>query len=346
MKNKLFIVAALSAIAFSTQSCNNKTLETPDTIRSVKLETVENSISLTKKEFSGRISEQDEVKLSFRIAGPVHKLLVSEGQYVKKGDLIAEIDPRDYQLNYNAVKVEYEQVIAETDRVFKLHETKSVSENNYDKAKAGREQISAKFESAKNSLNDTKLIAPFSGYIQEVFISNHETVGAGHNVVSLINVSNMEVEIEIPASVYVLKDKFQSFTCYSEVYPDVAIPLSLLVINRKANLNQLYKMRFLLQPDKKLNVSPGMSAKVEISCSQNDITQLTIPLSAVISENDKKYVWLYNEKDSLVNKKEITVGNLAASGKFNISSGLQAGDKIVVAGVNSISENQKVKPLK
>ena len=78
------------------------------------------------------------MKLAFRVAGPIRKIYVNEGQYVKKGQLLAELDPRDYQIQFNATQAEYTQVKGEADRIIELYRRGSVSVNEYDKAVAAR----------------------------------------------------------------------------------------------------------------------------------------------------------------------------------------------------------------
>ena len=84
---------------------------------------------------------------------------------MSKGQLLAELDPRDYQLQYNATRAEYSQVKGESDRVIELYRRGSVSVNEYDKAVAAKKRITALYNVHRNALNDTRLKAPFDGYI-------------------------------------------------------------------------------------------------------------------------------------------------------------------------------------
>ena len=128
-------------------------------------------------------------------------------------------------LQLAATEAEYKQVKAEAERVIRLYEKQSVSENDYDKAVSGLQQITAKYNAHRNALADTRLTAPFDGYVQKIHYDAGETVAAGMPVVSLISSSAPEVEINIPASEFIRSDEFKTYRCSSEIYPDREFPL-------------------------------------------------------------------------------------------------------------------------
>ena len=216
------------------------------------------------------------------------------------------MDSRDYALQLAATEAEYKQVKAEAERVIRLYEKQSVSENDYDKAVSGLQQITAKYNAHRNALADTRLTAPFDGYVQKIHYDAGETVAAGMPVVSLISSSAPEVEINIPASEFIRSDEFETYRCSSEIYPDREFPLELVSISRKANLNQLYtaRLRFLpTGPDTPL--TPGMSVMVTIGLRSGTTGAVKIPLSAMLEHDGTPAVWVYNPADSTVALRKI-----------------------------------------
>ncbi|MEZ5070993.1 MAG: efflux RND transporter periplasmic adaptor subunit [Bacteroidales bacterium] len=125
------------------------------------------------------IREAGEMKLSFRVAGPVPRVYVREGEYVKQGQVIAEMDPRDYELQKAAVEAQVEQLRSEYGRIEELWKRSSVAENDYEKMKAGVEMAESKLRNASDQLQDTRLLAPFSGYIARVHIREGDVVNYG-----------------------------------------------------------------------------------------------------------------------------------------------------------------------
>ena len=338
---KYFFILLL--ITFS--ACQKEEKKQVKNIRYVKAIQLKENKNLDIKSFSGIIKEAEEVSLAFRVAGPISQFSVSEGQFVKKGELIAEIDPRDYQNNLNAVEAEFKQIIAEVERVKQLFERNSIAQNDYDKAISGEKLISVKLDVAKNALKDTKLLAPFSGYIQKKLYQNHETVNRGMPVVTILNLSHLEVETEIPASLFVQKEKFSSFSCIPDVMPNKKFQLKLIEIKQKANMNQLYKMRLLLDKKSSKNMAPGMSLKVNIACNNDKEKKinLSIPSSAIFNENNQSFVWKY--ENGIIKKQKIKIKLFDNLGNVIVESGLKINDWILTAGIHSVKENQKVKLL-
>ena len=103
----------------------------------VKTETVKNYENELQVTYPGRVKAAADVDLAFRVAGPIIRIPVQVGSFVRKGEVIAEIDPRDYELQYKATEAEYKQIKSEAERVIELYNRKSVPENDYDKAVYG-----------------------------------------------------------------------------------------------------------------------------------------------------------------------------------------------------------------
>ena len=83
----------------------------------VKTETVKNYENELQVTYPGRVKAAADVDLAFRVAGPIIRIPVQVGSFVRKGEVIAEIDPRDYELQYKATEAEYKQIKSEAERV-------------------------------------------------------------------------------------------------------------------------------------------------------------------------------------------------------------------------------------
>lgn len=333
-------------LAFLVGGCMNSQPQKKEIIRKVKIAPVQKDERFIKSEFSGIIKEGHENKLAFRVAGPILAIHVKEGNYTEEGDLIAKIDPRDYQTQFDVAKAQYTQVKAEADRVIEMYKRKSIPDNDYDKAVAGEKLVNAQLSHAGNQLRDTKLYAPFSGYIQEINFQKGEMINAGMPFATLINLDRYKIEVDIPASMYVLKDDFTSFTCQNAETGDEELPLKLLSYTAKADNNQLYKFFFSLNPGLNKNLAPGMNVKIFIYRNNPDSASFYIPVSSVFNENGNAYVWIYNASTSEVNKRKVETGSLTGNGNIRITAGLGENESVVTAGVNSLEEAQQVQVMK
>jgi RND family efflux transporter MFP subunit len=344
MKINLFMLLCLSGISMLT-GCKHRD-DKQEKIQTVKTEmaTVYGKAKTTS--FPGKVKAASEINLSFRISGPITKINVTEGQFVQKGQVVAEMDSRDYTVQLSAAEAEYTQTKAEAGRIIRLHGKQSVSDNDYDKAVAGLQQITAKYDAVKNALADTKLTAPFDGYIQKRYFDRAEVIGEGMPVFSMISADLPEVEINIPAGEYVNRDRFSSYTCLFDVFPEQVYPLQLISISGKANANQLYTMRFRLKRSNASQMpSPGMSAMVNIIYKPEENQNISVPITAIRDTENGTMVWIYDETTQTVSERKVTVAQILNDGKIIISQGVSVGETIVTAGVHSLSEGEKVKLL-
>ena len=113
-------------------------------------------------------------------------------------------------------------------------------------------------------MEDTRLKAPFHGYIQNKYYGAPEIVSAGTPVLSMINEDYFEVEVDIPAADFVRRSDFAGYSAIADAYPDRILPLELIDINRGANYNQLFHARFRLNRDSLPGLANGMSVAVTI----------------------------------------------------------------------------------
>ncbi len=331
----LIVILALSLVSCkSGESSSNAP-------RKVKYE----SIVLTDDDmesctFSGKVVAATDVNLGFRVAGIIDNICVKDGAYVSKGAVIARLDKRDYKLQLAATQAEYNAIKSEADRVIALYADQSVSENDYDKATNGLTAITSKLEAHKNALADTDLRAPFSGYIQRSNFARGEAVAAGTPVISMISSSAPEITIDIPVTHYIRRDSLKGATATIELFPDNKFNLSLKSISPKANLNQLHRATFTLEPSEGVVPSAGMSASVELRFSTLGEKSAIIPFTAITEQEGKPSVWVIT--DGKVASRNVEIEEIQKSGKAVISSGVEHGEMIVTAGANSLKEGQEV----
>lgn len=337
-----FILAiSIGIIVFSCRR-NGPTLEIAQLVKTVKVKGQSGDFSIT---YPGIIKAAADVKLSFRVAGPIQKVWVKEGEYVRKGALLAQLDPRDYQLQYDAAAAAYKQVKGETDRIIELYQQNSVAENEYDKAVAAQKQAWALYHARLNALEDTRLKAPFSGYIQEKYFDSYEIVNQGTPVVSMIDDDYLEVDVDIPATDFIRSSDFQDYYAKVDIYPDTLVRLEFMEISQQANFNQLFRARFRLKRDKKLLLAPGMSASVIIRYKPDAERLSVIPISALVEEKGYSYVWQVKEGQDRIWRIPVEVRRIMKDGMVIVSSALEEGDRIVSAGVNTLKDGQRVRIL-
>jgi len=179
--------------------CGGNSKQGNETAKMVNVSVCRDASELPPTSFTGLVRSADLVNVAFRVSGTISRVVVKEGDYVKKGQLLAILDDRDYQVQLNATKAEYESVKADAERVIALYEDGSTTAQNYDKARYGLQQISQKLANHTNQLRDTRLVAPMAGVVKQKLRESGEAVAAGLSVVELSSSDRLEIEIDLPA---------------------------------------------------------------------------------------------------------------------------------------------------
>lgn len=345
MKKYSYIIYLMVGVA-SLVSCGQKNAPKDDA-PIVDVATVKGVGEVDATTFTGRTKSAEEVNLAFRVAGQIQSVLVKEGDYVQRGQVVAVMDARDYQVQLAATQAEYEQVKADAERVMALYAEGNTTASNNDKARYGLQQISQKLANHRNQLADTRLRSTINGYVQTKFHESGETVGAGMPVVSVFGSGDTEVEIKISASDFANIDKFTSFGCRFDVTGDETFPLTIGRVSQEANTSQLYtvRLKFTGAVDNK-KITPGMTTMVYAEVSDTEASGIVcVPMSAVLNEEGKTEVFVYDTKSSVVKKRPVTLTTVKRDGTVQVDDGLKSGETIVVSGVHHIKDGQKVRFL-
>ncbi len=324
-----------------TISCGELSQSAQPAVR-VRCDTVRTATLSDKLQFPARVKAAEEVNMAFKVSGVLMQVVAQEGQYIRQGELLAMIDPRDYELQLQAIEAEWKSIKADAERVMSLYADSVVTVSDYDKARYGLQQITAKYEHAKNQLADTKIYAPFDGYVKHRLFDPPTVVGAGMPVMTLHSSSMPEIEIFIPSSTYNRRDYIASFEAKFD-FLEKTVPLQLINISSNVNANQLYTVRLALPSSIKEKPSVGMLAMVDVVFGAVPDNVVEIPASAIFHEDGSEYVWIVADGKSI--KRRIEIARLHTNGTATITSGLKAGDIIVSAGVNKLKNNQSVRPL-
>lgn len=347
MNGKLIPVFILTALMSCSQPPVQETGRRPVKLTEVK------SLSVVEKSFSGVVSPDQFSDLAFKMAGPLISLNVQEGQKVRTGQIVAEIDPQDFKWEFEAKKSGFQTAQAQMQRAENLLAKQAISKQEYETTKASYANAQAAYEYAQNQLEQTKLRAPFDGFIQKKYVENYQKVNAGQPIVCLINPNKLQIQFTIPETnvvyfsetytIYVEFDNYKGkrFKAkvkeYVEASPDGSgVPVFLYIDDPEFNLD-------------KYKVAVGFSCRVILNVENTTLnkTAVLVPISAITADdaNSNKYVFVYNTQTSKVERRQITISELVGKNDVIVTSGISAGDRIVVAGATRLIEGQEVKVL-
>ena len=238
---------------------------------------------------------------------------------------------------------------AQAERVIALYNDNGTTPNDYDKAVYGLKQITAKLQAHREQLGYTKIYAPFAGKVQSKLFNDHETVAAGMPILMMIGGGQPEVEIFLPASDYMRRDRLAQYSCTFDIMPGVKYPLTVKHVAPQANANQLYSMRLrITNPDKGTMPSPGMSTLVTAvyKASDNGSMSLIVPSGAVFNTDKQEWVYVYDTSKHTISRREVRLVQLLSNEQSIVSSStLRVGDIVIASGTHSLKEGEMVTPI-
>ncbi len=335
-----------------------------EVIRPVKTVTLRSNGKGGLWQYYGTLQGGRRVDLSFRVSGPIRNIRVDKGASVKKGQLLATLDPRDYQTqlkqaqsNQAQAQAQYENAEANFKRYENLYKQKVVPRSTYDTYKTQMNVAMSALNAAKaattavhDSLKDTELRAPFDGVIVDRMVESFQDVNAKQTIFILQDISMLEIVFNVPDTDVIWATKATSSAPDSirakfDAIPEKTFPLTVkeFVLQADRSTNT-FPVTAVMPQQKDVALLPGMTAivEVEILDSEGGERVYTVPQTAVVTSGDRTYVWrCENNAVKRVSVRQNTPHN---NGYIDITSEqLKDGNKIVVAGAHLLHEGQKVR---
>lgn len=306
--------------------------------------------------FPALASAADRSHLSFRVAGEISSIDLKEGDFVKRGDILAVLDPTDYQLAVDNAEARYNVINSQYRRSSPLVEKGLLAQSQFDEIAAQRAYARAELDLAKLRLSFTELKAPVDGIISRVSAEKFENVQIGQQVVNIHSVEEVEVVVQMPDSFSLNQPKHEDITDIEAV---VRVPsgneytasLKEYTTEPDPALGTFTATLVMPMPDNEL-ILDGMAVDVTSKASDvglNFSVGVSVPIEALFNQDgdslaaNEKFVWVVNG-DSTVSKQLVTTGKVSQS-TIQILNGLEQSQQIVVAGIARLRDGMKVEVL-
>ena len=344
------LTSTAAGIVLLLAGCGEE-VETPEPVARPVETIVVSGVSGAALTFPGTVKASNQVNMSFRIGGPLIELNVEEGDKVTEGQLLARIDPRDFELAVDATRATYESAEADFRRFTALYEKRGISAMQMSQVRTRREVALASLRTAEAKLADTSMRAPFSGEIGEVFVENFTDVLLKVPVLSLVDVSALEIVIYVPETQIATIDPsvIGRIVATFDAAPDREFELSLKGIASQADTRtRTYKVELLMPQPDGINILPGMTVSVTgyPLPSADGAQRLVVPSQAVRAEVDgQQSVWVVDPDTSRVHRRVVQTGTITNSGGIEILAGLEDGERLATTGINQLQENLEVRLL-
>ncbi|GLT19355.1 hemolysin secretion protein D [Vibrio zhanjiangensis] len=353
---KLSIGLSVLALAMVLSGCGKEQEYVDFGLPKVKTVQVTGDVEQDGLYFPAVANAAERAPLSFRVSGEVSRRNVKEGDRVRKGDVLAELDPTDYQLDVDNASAKFSVLDSQYRRSKPLVDKGLLAKSQFDEIAANRQIALSELELAKLRLSFTKLRAPVDGIISRVNVDQYENVQVGQQVVNIHSTDSVEVLIQLPDSLYTNQPEPETLSrikALVKVPSGNEYPASIKEFTTEPDPSTgTYTVTLALPMPEKEYILDGMAVEVttDYEIGMNRHGGVLIPIEAVFNADgddvarDNKFVWLMN-KDNTVTKQKIRVGKVTKK-DLQVISGLDINQQVVVAGISRLKEGMKVEVIK
>ncbi|MEF8769785.1 MAG: efflux RND transporter periplasmic adaptor subunit [Candidatus Accumulibacter phosphatis] len=292
--------------------------------------------------YSGEVRSRYEIPLAFRIPGKITARLVDAGSMVKAGEVLARLDPADSTLSAAAASAQLDLAAADLDRFRNLHARNFVSQAALDAKETSFKAAQVQAELARNQTAYTILKAEQAGVIGLVTAEVGQVVAAGQTVMRLARADTLEVAISIPEARMPELRALRSAAVSLWADHEASYPGTLREVSAVADpVTRTYAARVSIHhPDARVLL--GMTAKVHFHRPQ-ERARLTVPLTAIFQHAGHPALWVVSA-DQTVALRPVVLASYREDTAV-LDSGVQTGERIVVAGVHKLSSGEHVQVI-
>lgn len=292
--------------------------------------------------YVGVVNSSVQSDLSFQVPGQVKAVYVTEGQTVRKGQLLAELECENLISSHEAAQSSLRQAQDGYGRLKALFENGSLPEVKFVEIQTQLAQAKSMAEIAAKNLKEAKLSAPFDGVITAKNVESGESVVPAAKKFTLSKLRPLEVKVSIPeneiASVKIGDKCAVLVAAVSGKEIGGQITEKNVIANRLSHTYEV-KMKFDEEPE---NVMPGMVCNVNLYGNENKRT-ITLPAKVIQMDADgKHFVWCV--ENGVSKRQQISIGKLMPSG-IEVLSGVDATSQVISDGSHKVCEGTKVKVL-
>jgi RND family efflux transporter MFP subunit len=318
-------------------------------VRPVLSVVVADAAGLNGRRFPGQAKATQELNLAFEVPGRLIERPVEVGDRVEPGQMLAELDPRDFAAALKSAEAELKRDQANFERAEGMLAEDVISRAQYDRLEARREIAEASVELAAKALADSVLRAPFSGTVAATYVENYENVRAKQEIMRLLDTSKIEMVIQIPESLISSTPYVRDIQVRFDPFPETVLTASIKEISNEASrTTRTYPVTLIMEPPGGVEVLPGMAGeawgRVELP---EDLPEsgIEVPAAAVFADDasdaEQSYVWVVDKEAGSVSRRPVKIVRFSALGV--LVQGVEPGERIVTAGVHSLREGQTVR---
>lgn len=321
-------------------SCSTGETKMAEQTRKATVEVVQ--VSLQSKvegyKFLGTVEANREMKVSFKIGGKIKALGFEEGQLVKAGTLLAELDTTEIRARHEQAIEKKNKAKRDFDRMEKLFKKRIVSLAAFQDSRSVFINAKAELKIVKDRLKSSTIKASFTGRITNKLTEVGEVVSPGTPIGILTEMDPILVKAAVPDNIINKIRSAKTAQVHVDSHPKEVFKGVIHRIESIADqLSRTIRMKIRIDnSDEKLR--PGLIAKVKVECGKKDAS-IQIPLDAIIRLGTSDTVFIVNDFEA--QRRLIKTGTMAAE-YVEVFEGLNVGELLVVSGQEYLKDGQKV----
>ena len=313
-----------------------------DVPKPVKLMTLQSGPAHIERQFFGQVVAKQTVDLAFQVGGQLQQLTAPEGQMIREGEVIAQLDLRAYTRARDQAKVNLDKARRDLERLTALRGS-TVSDVTIRDAQTQVDLAQIALQNAEDSLDDATLRAPFDALVARREVANYTTVAAGTPIVLLHDVSELRVEIEVPEVLFRTAGRTGDVT-FSAEFPDgdTRFNLSPREFEAEASaVGQTYTLTLAFDKNPGAFVYPGASLTVYAATELGGGDAVFLPETALSFDPEgKPRVMVF--ADGTVRSTPITM-QITDDGRIQMTEGPATGTELVLTGASQLQDGQTVR---
>lgn len=284
----------------------------------------------------------EEVWVKSEVPGQVIDVRVKEGQIVERGQVLVQLDDRDFRARLARIEANYSLARLNYDRTKALVKKNLAAPTKLDEIEAQLKDLTAQRNEATLALSRTGIKAPISSLLNELKARKGDFVGVGDPVAQILEIDTVKVTVGVPESDVASVVDLKEADVIIEALGKQRIKGTKIFLSRQPKtLARLFDLE-LQVPNPETRILPGMFARAELIKHVYN-SALAVPLYAIITQGEERFVFI--EKDGHAEKRKVTLGTLIGW-EVHITSGLKAGEKIIAVGHRLLDDGQAVEVIK
>ena len=307
----------------------------------VKTEIIKVGTLSTRLDVSGILSATQDLMLMAETQGRVQRIFKKEGEWVKKGEAIAQVNDELMRAELIVTQANYEKAKKDLERANTLSDGGAITQQQLEGLQLNEKAAKAKFTVSKRRVEDALIKAPISGYLNKLFLKEGGMIGAGVPACELVNIRSLKMSVKVDEENVVKISKGQSVIIEVDALQNMNLDGTVTSIGSKADYALQYGIEIVISENPAEQLKAGMVAKA-IFNFEDDEAGIIIPRDALIGSIKDPEVYVMHEDKAVLRSISIIQ---SSDEKLKVSEGISEGEQLIVTGQFNLRDGVPVQEI-